>query len=71
LIGMTIWDRVSPNVNRKGFLHMETSRGDRLFIGIMLGILIHLLWLGLLGDGMVWGGSLISLAGFFIVARWG
>lgn len=71
LIAMTVWDRVSPNVSRKGFLPMETSRGDRLFIGIMLTIFIHLLWLGLLGDAAVWGGSLISLAGFFIVARWG
>ena len=33
LAGMTVWELRSPTVQRKGFLPMATTRGDRLFIG--------------------------------------
>jgi predicted small integral membrane protein len=33
LIGMTVWEIRSPTIERKGFLPMRTTRGDRLFIG--------------------------------------
>ena len=35
LIGMTVWEVKSPTVLRKGFLPIETTRGDRLFIGLL------------------------------------
>jgi predicted small integral membrane protein len=35
LIGMTVWELKSPTVERKGFLPLRTTRGDRLFIGLM------------------------------------
>lgn len=47
LIGMTIWEIVSPNVARRGFLPLTTTRGDRLFIGLLGSAYIHLAWLGL------------------------
>jgi len=47
LIGMTIWEIASPCVARRGFLPMTTTRGDRLFIGLLSSAYIHLAWLGL------------------------
>jgi predicted small integral membrane protein len=35
LVGMTVWEVVWPTVERKGFLPMTTTRGDRLFIGLL------------------------------------
>lgn len=45
LVGMTIWQVVSPSVARKGFLPIETHRGDRLFISLLGSAFIHLGWL--------------------------
>jgi len=47
LLGMTVWQIVSPTVERKGFLPMPTTRGDRLFIGLLGGCYILLAWIGL------------------------
>ena len=35
LAGMTVWQVLSPSVARRGVLPMETTRGDRLFIGLL------------------------------------
>ncbi len=47
LAGMTIWEIRSPTVLRKGFLPMATTRGDRLFIGLLVAAYINLAYLGL------------------------
>lgn len=47
LVGMTIWQRVSPTRLRQGLLPIATTRGDRLFIGLLAGAFLHLAWLGL------------------------
>ena len=52
LVGMTVWEIRSPTVQRKGWLPMETTRGDRLFIGLLLAAYINLAWVGL-GEKMV------------------
>ena len=52
LIGMTVWEIKSPTTMRKGFLPLETTRGDRLFIGLLLAAYINLAWVGL-GEKMV------------------
>jgi predicted small integral membrane protein len=44
---MGIWERRSPSVPRRGFLRMVTTRGDRLFIGLLATAFIHMAWLGL------------------------
>ncbi|BBI61432.1 hypothetical protein HSBAA_27380 [Vreelandella sulfidaeris] len=38
LAGMTIWEILSPTIERKGFLPIATTRGDRLFIGLLGGL---------------------------------
>ncbi|MDQ7745207.1 DUF2160 domain-containing protein [Hydrogenophaga pseudoflava] len=46
LIGMTVWEVRSPTTLRKGFLPMATTRGDRLFIGLLLAAYINLVFVG-------------------------
>ncbi|MDR3004329.1 MAG: DUF2160 domain-containing protein [Acidovorax sp.] len=52
LVGMTWWEIKSPTTLRKGWLPMATTRGDRLFMGLLLAAYINLAWVGL-GEKMV------------------
>jgi predicted small integral membrane protein len=47
LVGMTIWEIKSPTIMRKGFLPIATTRGDRLFIGLLAAAFLNLAFLGL------------------------
>jgi predicted small integral membrane protein len=44
---MTIWQVVSPTVERRGILPIRTTRGDRLFIGLLGSAYITIAWIGL------------------------
>lgn len=46
IAAMTIWELKSPTVMRKGFLPIATTRGDRLFIGLLSAAYINLTFLG-------------------------
>ena len=54
LIGMTVWEIKSPTVMRKGFLPIATTRGDRLFIGLLCAAYINLAFVGLAGQMAEW-----------------
>jgi predicted small integral membrane protein len=47
LAGMTLWEIKSPTVARKGFLPLITTRGDRLFIGLLSAAYLNLAFVGL------------------------
>ena len=70
LVGMTVWQVLSPSVPRSGLLPMATTRGDRLFIGLLGSAFIHLAWIGLTGLSLWWA---FALAVAFLLAtmRWG
>ncbi|MET0533156.1 MAG: DUF2160 domain-containing protein [Steroidobacter sp.] len=70
LIVMTIWELRSPTVVRKGLLPMVTTRGDRLFIGLLLAAFINLAWTGAT-DLTQWWGAAISAVVLVCVMRWG
>jgi predicted small integral membrane protein len=70
LLGMTLWELVSPTVPRRGFLPLVTTRGDRLFIGLMAAAFINLGWAGLT-DMTQWGGAAIGAAILIIIMKWG
>jgi len=70
LAGMTIWELVSPNVPRRGLLPLVTTRGDRLFIGLVTAAYINLAWVGL-SDASQWGGAAIGFLALLVVMRWG
>ncbi len=47
LAGMTLWEIKQPTSLRKGFLPLPTTRGDRLFIGLLMAAYINLAFVGL------------------------
>ena len=49
LATMTWVARTSPEVERVGILGIPTTRGDRLFLSLVLAALIHLVWIGVVG----------------------
>jgi predicted small integral membrane protein len=42
-----------PEAERVGVLRIPTTRGDRLFVSLILAAVIHLLWIGLVGTDAV------------------
>ena len=70
LVGMTIWQVASPTVARRGWLPIETTRGDRLFIGLLGSAYIQLLWLGFT-DFSLWISLVIALVYMAVVMRFG
>ena len=45
LVGMTLWERIAPTTLRRGLLPIATTRGDRLFIGLLASAFLHLTWI--------------------------
>jgi predicted small integral membrane protein len=41
--------RARPETERVGILGIATTRGDRLFLSLVLAAVIHLTWIGLVG----------------------
>ena len=70
LVGMTVWQVLSPSVPRRGLLPMATTRGDRLFIGLLGSAFIHLAWIGLTGLSLWWAFA-IAVAFLLATMRWG
>ena len=73
-----------PEAERVGILRIPTTRGDRLFISLIMAAVIHLLWIGLVGTDAIatvpvggegfeisslWLATLISLASAVAVFR--
>jgi predicted small integral membrane protein len=54
LLGMTVWEIRSPTARRRGFLPIATTRGDRLFIGLLLAAYVNLAFVGISGQLAVW-----------------
>ncbi len=70
LAGYTVWGIRSPSVPRRGWLPMATTRGDRLFIGLLGSAFLHLAWVGLT-DASVWFAVGLSSLLLVLVSRWG
>ena len=81
LIGMTVWELRSPTVMRKGFLPIATTRGDRLFIGLLSAAYVNLLFvafseklmeaLSLEEEPSVWISFVLSMALLALIMRKG
>lgn len=70
LVVMTVWQIRSPSIERKGLLPIATTRGDRLFIGLLSAAYVNLAWTGLTDlDQTI--GSAIGFVVLLIVMRWG
>ncbi len=81
LAGMTLWELRSPSVLRKGFLPMRTTRGDRLFIGLLAAAYLNLafvavsekmiVWFGLESEPSIWFSFVASMLLLALVMRKG
>jgi len=79
------WRAVAyPEAERVGALRIPTTRGDRLFVSLILAAVIHLLWIGLFGTDTIatlpvgeegldlsslWLATVISLVAAVIIFR--
>jgi predicted small integral membrane protein len=70
LVAMTVWEIRSPSIERRGFLPISTTRGDRLFIGLLGSAYIHLIWLGTTNLSL-WIALAISLIYMAVMMRYG
>ena len=53
-LGVMTWLAVAyPEAERVGILRIPTTRGDRLFISLIMTAVIHLLWVGLVGTDTI------------------
>jgi predicted small integral membrane protein len=72
-----------PEAERIGILRIPTTRGDRLFVSLIMTAVLHLLWIGFIGtdalltlpigEGLelssLWLATLISLASAVAIFR--
>lgn len=81
LVGMTVWEIRAPTVLRKGFLPIATTRGDRLFIGLLSAAYINLAFVGMAGwltewfsleeEPSIWISFVISMGVLALIMRKG
>jgi predicted small integral membrane protein len=81
LAGMTVWELKSPTILRRGFLPIATTRGDRLFIGLLSAAYVNLAfvafsermvgWFGLAEEPSIWISFVVSMAVLALVMRKG
>lgn len=81
LVGMTLWELKAPTVMRKGFLPIATTRGDRLFIGLISAAYVNLAfvavsekmigWFGLASEPSIWISFVMSMGVLGLVMRKG
>lgn len=67
---MTVYELVAPCTERKGFLPIATTRGDRLFIGLLSSAYIHLAFLAV-SDVSLWIALVVSVIWLLVLMRWG
>jgi predicted small integral membrane protein len=58
LLAMTLavmtWLAISyPEAERVGILRIPTTRGDRLFVSLIMAAVIHLAWIGFIGTDTI------------------
>ena len=83
LATMTWFALARPEGERMGVLGIPTTRGDRLFLSLVLAAVIHLAWIGLfgaapvavlpIGEGIeissLWFATVISLVAAVVIFR--
>ncbi len=70
LVAITIWQALAPSIERRGFLPIPTTPGDRLFIGLLGSGYIFLAWVGLTNLSL-WFMLAIGVCWLIGVMRWG
>ena len=71
IIGVNILDVYKPGYARKGFLPMETTRGDRIFVSIISSVIVWILWLKFIPEVSIIFSLNIIVPLVFVIMRWG
>jgi predicted small integral membrane protein len=66
----SVWGVRSPSPPRRGFLPLDTTRGDRLFLGLLASAYLNLVWAGLV-DAPQSLAAVIWVPMLFAIGRWG
>lgn len=69
LLTMTVAEVIWPTVERRGFLYIATTRGDRLFIGLLSSAFVHLAWIVLI-PWPLYLATALSAVWILILIRW-
>ena len=67
---MTVWEIVSPTVARRGLLPLETTRGDRFFVGMLGSAYIVVAWIGVT-DLTLWYALVLAAVFLGLTLRYG
>ena len=67
---MAVWARLSPPVARKGFLRIETDRGERLYIGLIMAAVVLAGWIAVT-DLSMWLALACALLVAIAIGIWG
>jgi predicted small integral membrane protein len=70
LTGMTVWEALAPCVPRRGLLPLRTTRGDRLFIGLLAAAFLNLAWIGFTTLDQYWALGLSGVL-LLLIGRYG
>ena len=78
---MTVWEIRSPTTTRRGWLPISTTRGNRLFIGLMAAAWVNLgfvavsekavAWFNLAQEPSIWISFVVSMVVLAAVMRKG
>jgi predicted small integral membrane protein len=66
----TVWGVLSPSIPRRGFLPMSTTRGDRLFVGLLMSAYVNLAWAGIT-EASQWLAVVLWVPLMIAIERWG
>ncbi|MEX2130963.1 MAG: DUF2160 domain-containing protein [Pseudohongiellaceae bacterium] len=69
LLSMTVAEVRWPSTERKGLLLISTTRGDRLFIGLLSSAFFHLAVLGL-SDWPLYIATVLCVIWVLVLLRW-
>lgn len=67
---LTVLELKVPTVQRRGWLPLATTRGDRFFISLLVAAFVHVSWLAFLDAPVFWATGLAVLIGAGLM-RWG
>lgn len=70
VVAMAVWQTLSPSLERKGFLPIPTTPGDRFFIGVLTSVYIFFAWVGLTQFSLLIL-LLIVICWMLVVMTWG
>jgi len=71
LIAMTLAELRFPAIERQGLLPMPTTRGDRLFLSLLLAAFIHLGFVAVSDIETLWIPLAVSVAAAAVMMRFG